>query len=99
MDKHFFVVSVDYDGGMGYDDIVKTDTEVADKIMDNIETFYAESTNDKGCTITIQEYNLTDELANEILDEDDFFAHYEWADDDFPDGVKGYKREVRLTKP
>lgn len=98
MDKHFFVISVDYEG-CGYDDIVKTDTEVADKIIDGIESFYHETTDNKECIITIQEYNLTDELAKEILDEDDFFAHYEWADDDFPEGVKGYKREVRLTKP
>lgn len=98
MDKHFFVISVDYEG-CGYDDIVKTDTEVADKIMDGIESFYHETTDNKECIITIQEYNLTDELANEILDEDDFFAHYEWVDDNFPEGVKGYKREVRLTKP
>ena len=98
MDKHFFVISVDYEG-CGYDDIVKTDTEVADKIMDGIESFYHETTDNKECIITIQEYNLTDELANEILDEDDFFAHYEWVDDEFPEGVKGYKREGRLTKP
>lgn len=97
MDKNFFVISLDFEHE-GYDNIASTPQEVADTIMSYTDTFNDDSTTDSECEITIVEFNLTDELAERMKNEEDFFMSVEWADDEWPEGVKKYSRSIHLTK-